>query len=190
MEELQKDPVRLDELLEGTTYIPGTNKDSVCILTGKDRSGNLFIEPTCVGNIESEHVVRQLSDRFASDAILVTDSSNAYNLFAELENIHHEKIPSGKHAEGPYNLARINAVHSKLTTFVSNDDGRLPATKYLDLNLMLFWWLEKHKSLTVSQKVEKLYRYLSEPLQYKTTYKSLQTRALPLDTKGLIPDHV
>ena len=66
-------PDELDRLLEGTKYLPGTNRDSVCILTAKDRSGNLFIKPTCVGGITSSNVHEQFKDRFAEDSIMVTE---------------------------------------------------------------------------------------------------------------------
>lgn len=189
-EDLQKDPERLEGLLTGDTYVRGTNKDSVCILTGKDRSGNLYLEPTCVGSIETRHIQQKLKNRLAPDAILVTDCNNSYNWFAEYENIHHEQILASRHAKGPYSLARVNAIHSKLAAYWPDTTGRLPATKYLDLSLMLFWWLEKNSDLTAPEQVEKLFSYLSDPIEYYTSYESLQNRTLPLDTKGLIPERV
>ena len=36
-DDLQKDPERLEQLLHGDCYLAGTNRDSVCILTGKER---------------------------------------------------------------------------------------------------------------------------------------------------------
>lgn len=61
--ELQQNQERLDQLLYGDSYVKGTKKDSVCILTGKDRSGNLLLEPTCLGSIEGKHVEKLLSDK-------------------------------------------------------------------------------------------------------------------------------
>ena len=95
-------PDELDRLLEGTRYLPGTNRDSVCILTAKDRSGNLFIKPTCVGGITSSNVHEQFKDRFAEDSIMVTDGSNAYKDFAEMENIRHEQVNTDTHAKGQF----------------------------------------------------------------------------------------
>ena len=36
----------------------------------------------------------------------------------------------------------------------------LPATKYLDCDIMLFSWLEKNKDLTTKQMVDELYLYM------------------------------
>ncbi|RKJ74943.1 hypothetical protein D7X33_18805 [Butyricicoccus sp. 1XD8-22] len=187
---LQQNPERLAHLLYGDSYVKGTKKDSVCILTGKDRSSNLLLEPTCLGSIEARYVEQTLSGKVSSDIIMVTDGSNAYKFFAELRNIQHEQIPSLQHSRGPFSLAHINAVHSKLAAYWPDNGQRLPATKYLDLNLLLFWWIEKNGSLTAPEKVEELLGYIENSLLCTESYKSLQRRALPLDTKGLIPQHV
>ncbi len=188
--DLQQDPERLEQLLYGDSYIKGTKKDSVCILTGKDRSGNLLLEPTCLGSIESRHVEQSLSDKVSSDIIMVTDGSNAYKWFAELRNIQHEQIPSLQHSRGPFSLAHVNAIHSKLAAYWPDNGQRLPATKYLDLNLLLFWWIEKNGHLTAPQKTEELFSCIESNLLCTESYKNLQRRALPLDTKGLIPQYV
>ena len=63
---LQQNPDRLEHLLYGDSYVKGTKRDSVCILTGKDRSGNLLLEPTCLGSIEARHVEQILSAEHTS----------------------------------------------------------------------------------------------------------------------------
>lgn len=189
-EELQADPKRLEMLLHGDSFLEGTQKDSVCILTGKDRSGNIFAKPVCVGSIARKHVIEHFDDRFESDAIMVTDGSNAYVWFAEERNLHHVKVNSKVHFNGTYNLSRINSLHSNLSKYWPEDSENLPATKYLDLNLMLFWWQEKNKDLSVKQQIEELYAYISSRTSELLTYEKLQGRELQLDTKGLIPTKV
>lgn len=189
-DKLQQTPEKLEELLHGDRYIPGTNRDSVCILTAKDRSGNLFAKPVCVGNMETSHMNTHMDGRFAPDAILVTDCNNTYDWFAEYRSLHHEKVLSSKHANGPYNLARVNALHSKLSAYWSESKENLPATKYLDCDIMLFWWLEKNKDLTTKQQIEELYSYISNCISGPITYGELKRRKLQLDTKGLIPYNV
>lgn len=178
-------PDELDRLLEGTRYLPGTNRDSVCILTAKDRSGNLFIKPTCVGGITSSNVQEQFKDRFAEDSIMVTDGSNAYKDFAEMENIRHEQVNADAHAKGPFSLARVNALHSQLNRFWPSGSGKLPATKYIDLYLILFWWLQKQAEKTTDQKVDELFSYVKGQTSPTLDYDSLKERQLPLDTKGI-----
>lgn len=189
-DELQSDPGRLEALLTGDRYLPGTNRDSVCILSGKDRSGNIYLSPVCVGSVESKHITEHFTGRFEPDAILVTDSNKSYNWFAEYENIHHEQILASKHIKGPYNLARINSLHAKLSSYWPDARENLPSTKHLDLNLMLFWWLEKNSDLSTKQQVEELYSYISRRITFDLTYEKIVNRRLLLDTKGLIPAQV
>lgn len=189
-EGLQQDQERLQNLLYGDSYVKGTKRDSVCILTGKDRSGNLLLEPTCLGSIEARHVEQTLSDKVSPDIIMVTDGNNVYNWFAELRNIQHEQIPSSQHSRGPFSLAHINAVHSKLAAYWPDNGQRLPATKYLDLNLLLFWWIQKNGNLPAPQQAEELFKFIENRLLCTESYQGLQRRALPLDTKNLIPKYV
>lgn len=60
----------------------------------------------------------------------------------------------------------------------------LPATKYLDCDIMLFWWLEKNKDLTTKQMVDELYSLICDRINDPITYKELKSKKLGLDTKG------
>ena len=186
-DELQADPERLELLLYGDKYLPGTYRDNVCILTGKDRSNNIYLNPICLGHMDSSHVIQHFKGRFEPDAIIVTDSNNSYNRFAEQEKIHHEQLLSELHIKGPYSLARINSLHSNLRAYWPVARENLPSTKYLDLNLMLFWWIEKNKGLGIQQQIEALYAYLADYRGQFITYEQLKIRPLALDTKGIIP---
>lgn len=186
-----KNPGELERLLYGSNFLPGTNRDNVCILSGKDRSGNLYMSPACLGNAEPKHIQAHFKKRFASDTILVTDSSKAYGPFAKSHNLRYEKLASGQHSRGPYSLSRINAVHSNLRDYMPKSGKNLLATKYLDLGLIFFWWQEKHKQLTQSEQIEALQKCITDnPNIGVITYQQLRHRPLTLDTKGLIPKFV
>lgn len=191
-DELQKDPVMLENLLSSnSTYKRGISNDQTCILTCKDRSGNLYVKPACIGRLETADVEKCLRGRFASDAILVTDSHNAYPGFAHKERIQLEQIEADKHAKGAYNLGRINALHARIADYYPKQSERAPATKYLDLSLMLFWWLEKNGQLSTTDKVDKLYALISDDIATPgTDYESITNRELALNTKGLVPKKV
>lgn len=185
------DPSELDRLLYDKNYLDGSNRDSVCILSGKDRSGNLYISPACLGNAEPRHIQAHFQDGFASDIILVTDSSNAYGPFARSHNIKYEKLESGQHSRGPYSLSRINSVHSNLRDYMPKSGKRSLATKYLDLGLIFFWWQEKHKHLTQDKQLEALQKCIADnPGVGQITYKQLRHRPLSIDVKGIIPQYV
>ena len=191
-DELQNDPERLAYLLDsGDEYLRGISKDQTCILTCQDRSGNLFMKPTCVSRPEINDIKKELQGRFASDSIIVTDSHNAYPPFAASEHIQHEKIESGKHANGPFNLGRINALHSEIGSYWSRSAERTPATKYMDLSLILLWWLRKNKELTVYEKVDKLYEIIQDQhITVDALYEDIKNRELKINTKGCFPNKV
>jgi len=74
----------------------------------------------------------------------------------------------------------------QLSAYWPEQRENLPSTKYLDLNVILFWWLEKNKGLTTKQQVEELYAYISERGSFSITYDKLKSRSLQLDTKGIL----
>ncbi len=111
----------------------------------KNRGENLYINAVCVDKTENEHVFKHLSKKTSSDA------TNGYRWlciiqnFAEVQNIQIQQILSQRHAKGALNLGAINPPHSRLSAFWPENAERDPYTKYLDLQLMLFWQLEKRK---------------------------------------------
>jgi len=73
--------------------------------------------------------------------------------------------------------------------------GRVYTTKYLDLTLMLFWWLFKYKNYSTEEKVQALYKIMVDDipdLDAKErvdliTESTLVNREISLDTKGQFP---
>ena len=189
---LKSEPERLERLLEsGNSYKKGISNDQTCVLTCKDRSGHFTIDPVSVGRLETNDLTKNLSGKFASDAILVTDSHSAYQGFARTEHIQLEQIESGKHSKGAYNLGRINAIHSKLSAFYPEQEERAPATKYLGLQLKLFWWLEVNGTLGTQEKVDKLYDIMASKTNITgADYTSIINRELTINTKGCFPTKV
>lgn len=178
-------------LSSGNTHKRGISNDQTCILTCKDRSGYFLIDPVCVGRLETSDLTKTLAGKFASDAIMVTDSHAAYPAFAESEKIQLEQIESGKHSKGAYNLGRINAEHAKLAAFYPRQEERNPATKYLGLQLKLFWWLEVNGGLSTQEKVDTLYDMITAKSELTgTDYESIANRELTLNTKGCFPNKV
>jgi len=90
----------------------------------------------------------------------------------------------------PFTFCADEKIFVDFTKERSHTSENLPATKYLDLHIMLFWWQEKNKDLTAKQQVDELYSYICNRLEETMTYEKLQDRELQLDTKGLIPTKV
>lgn len=199
-DEVARDPARLARLLgEDSCYKNrpkerrkrGISNDQTCVLTCRDRSGHFTIEPICIGPPGTVDIRKNLSGRFAGDAILVTDSRGVYSGFAKAEGIQLEQIESSKFTKGAYNLGRIDAVHSKLSAFYPDQEERAPATKYLGLQLKLFWWLEVNGALSTQDKVDKLYDLMtSKTAVTGADYESITNRELTLNTKGCFPTKV
>lgn len=189
-DDLQKNPERLERLLSAQGQDTGKVYEKVSVLTCRDRNGNLYIVPVCMGRVESDHITQHLEKKINSDSVLVTDKYAAYKQLAEDENITHVQLLSKNHKEGAYHLAHTNALHSRIAAFWPTEAERDPATKYLDLQLILFWWLEKHRNMSISEQVDLLYHYMSEQLYDGLTYDKLIHRPLVLDTKHQIPQHI
>ena len=160
----------------------GNDDKGVDIVAKADLAGTkvkFYIQCKC-------HIKTHFDNRFASDAILVTDKNNSYDWFAEERNLHHEQVLAKKHTNGPYSLARVNALHSNLASYWPDERENLPATKYLDLETTFFWWLEKNKDLSTQEKVQELLGYITNNY-YTVTLDDWQDKPMDLDTKGLIP---
>ena len=99
-------------------------------------------------------------------------------------------IESELHVAGAYSLSRINSLHSGIERFLGSKEY-LPATKYIDLYLKMFWWLQKNKDCSISEMTDKLFRIMTGYVDNETranmtrvTISSLVSRELPIDTKG------
>ena len=111
-------------------------------------------------------------------------------MFCRKERIEHVIIESELHVAGAYSLSRINSLHSSIERFFGSKEY-LPATKYIDLYLKMFWWVQKNKDLSSKELTNILFRIMTgyvdnadRAKMSKVTISSLVTRKLPIDTKG------
>ena len=178
------------DFMKQNKRIPNSKKDQVCLVSCIDGKDNIILEPVCIGMAESKHIEKSLKDRVTDENILVTDQYNGYIDFASTASIEHQQVPSGKHRIGPYNLARINSLHSRVAMYVGERVARTPASKYLGIESEMFMWLDQHRNEELSVRVSYLYALIygsieasqRESLQITTIRK----RALPFDTKGVL----
>ena len=166
------------------------NHQHVCILTAIDRANNIYIEAVTSGTPKKNDVYKKMTGKLSDDAILVTDEHHSYKYYARKNRINHIVIDSGKHIKGSFSLFRVNSLHSSLDRFFKSKEYR-PATKYIDLYLMMFWWLEKNKDLSNLDLVTKLFAIMTGSVSNESranlkrvTIKELTARELPIDTKG------
>jgi len=193
----KKGRTALDRFLDGRVK-RGISNDQICILTLVDESNKLYIEPVTVGRLEKAIVKAKLKPRYTPDKsnVIVTDDHNAYNRALYGTKARHEVISASKHRKGKYNLAKVNSVHSALARYMDPKIGKVYTTKYLDLNLMLFWWLFKYREYNTEEKAQALFSIMNDQIPdielrekvNQVTLNELQNREITLDTKGLFPN--
>ena len=198
-EKLQREePEYLAELLSDDPKMKrGISNEQLCILTLVDETGKLYLEPVSVGRLEKAMAKEKLKPRFTPDKsnVLVTDEHNAYNRVTYGTGAKHEVVKADKHARGKYNLAKVNAVHNALSSYMDRTKGKVFNTKYMDLTLMLFWWLQRYKNYTTQQQVQMLWDIMNDNISdielrekvNQVSQSNLMHREITLDTKGQFP---
>ncbi len=166
------------------------NHQHLCILTAIDRANNIYIEAVTSGAPKKNDISKVLANKFSDDAFIVTDEHNSYKDFTRKNHLQHIIIESGKHIKHSFSLSRVNSLHSSMDRFFKSKEYR-PATKYIDLYLMMFWWLEKNKDISNLDMVTKLFAIMTGSISAESranlkriTIKELTARELPIDTKG------
>jgi hypothetical protein len=198
-EKLQhEEPEYLEELLSNDQKIKrGISNDQICILTLVDENDKLYLEPVSVGRLEKAMAKAKLKPKFTADKdnVFITDDHRAYNRILYGTKARHEVVPASQHVNGKYNLAKVNSVHSALSKYMDAKAGKVYTTKYLDLNLMLFWWLFKYREYNTEEKAQALYKIMKDEIPdielrervNQVTVEELQNREITLDTKGQFP---
>ena len=192
-----EEPDYLEELLSADTKMKrGISNEQICILTLVDQNNTLYLEPVSVGRLEKAMAKSKLKQKFNGDNnVLVTDDHKAYERIMYGTGVKHQVVPANEHKKSKYNLAKVNSVHSALTAYMDRFSGRVYTTKYLDLTLMLFWWLFKYKDYSTEEKVQALYKIMideipdldaKERVDLVTTDK-ITNREITLDTKNQFP---
>lgn len=194
---LIEEPDYLEELLSDDTKMKrGISNEQICILTLVDQNNTLYLEPVSVGRLEKAMAKSKLKQKFSGDNnVFVTDDHKAYKRIMYGTGIKHQVVPANEHKKSKYNLAKVNSVHSSLTAYMDRFSGRVYTTKYLDLTLMLFWWLFKYKNYSTEEKAQALYKIIVDDipdLEAKErvdliTESALVNREISLDTKGQFP---
>lgn len=161
----------------------GISNDLVAVLTCLDRAKANVLKPSCLGRITDQHLINDIGWYFQTDSVLVSDSHNAYNGFTSKMGIHWEKIPSGKHSRGAFNLANVNSFHSRLTDHFK--PYKQVATKYLDNYLALFQWKDSRRRQATQTMTAEMLTYICGQVPL-LQMKNLGRKWLTIDTKGLV----
>lgn len=119
----------------------GISSEQVCVLTGLDRYGNIYMELICKGRFKHTDLNRVLDGHIENGSILCTDSHKGYLQFVLDYELEHKRIKSGRYlTDDLYSIQRLNSFHSRLKNWMSRFKG--VSTKYLANYLYWFKWLE------------------------------------------------
>lgn len=173
----------LNNLVSEEKHKRGISNDLIAVLTCVDRNKSNITLPSCLGRITTKHITDGLGDSFADDAVLVTDSHSAYRGYAKNNGIHLEQIPSGQHSKGPFNLARVNSYHSRLSDI--NHHHKVVASKYCAGYFALYQWQDRHRTETTKVKKEHILDMACSKVKLFQR-KHYGRKLLPFDTKGIV----
>ena len=161
----------------------GISNQQVCCLTCVDTNQNHFLQTVCVGRIGAKHIEQTLLPHFSKDTILITDSHRAYKTVANRHKIPLRQIPNGKHTSGGYSLGHINGYHHNLSDFLYLYHG--VSSKFLDLYLSLFYWVEKNKGKSYQEQAYDIIKLLASQFS-KTPLDKFKYKPISFDLKGII----
>ena len=112
-----------------TNLTSGISNDQICVIVALDSNGNILIKVVGNGNASTNMIAKALENRIVPNSILVTDSKNSYDRFAEDNNLQQVKIPSGMHKKYGYTINGVNEIVSEIETYLYRKRGI--STKHL-----------------------------------------------------------
>ncbi|MCL1794807.1 MAG: IS1595 family transposase [Oscillospiraceae bacterium] len=133
----------------------GVSKDKICIGTGMDKNNNMIIKMICRGRASHKNLKDLFKGNIHEGSIIVTDGLSGYKKLAHDVGAKQIIIPPKKHANGVYNLQKINALHSRFKSWISGFNG--VSTKLLPNYLGWFKFVEIFKSLSDNEKSGKIW---------------------------------
>jgi transposase-like protein len=120
----------------------GISDNLICVLTGINDRGCVFLEIAARGRIGKEEARKILEGKVAEGAIVSTDKHQAYRkLMPELGVAIHNRYDSKDRSQGVINM--VNSLHARLGDFLGRFKGI--SSRWLDNYLVWFQWIESFK---------------------------------------------
>ncbi len=126
----------------GKAKLPGLSHEQVCVLVGRERSGNTVDFVTGRAPLTLADLRRHLQPVAGRALVLVTDGHRAYRAYARLTGVAHHAInqSAGARVDGSWHLQNVNAYHSRFKQWLARFHG--VATRYLANYLGWRWALD------------------------------------------------
>ena len=120
----------------------GISKENICILTGINDRGAVFLEMAGRSTLSNAQALELLSGKILEGAIVSTDWHPGYKtVMSELKVAVHNRYPSRYRKGGVINA--INSLHARLSFFLASFKG--VSTRRLHHYLSWFSWLESFR---------------------------------------------
>lgn len=148
----------------GSAKKRGLSREQVCVLVARDRHAETTDFIAGRGPINAKALQDKLLPVLDKDALLVSDTNNAYLKFSREADItyHSVNVSKKQRVDGAYHVQNVNAYHSRLKQWMRRFNG--VATKYLSNYLGWRRTLDTRKSLDA----EHLLGSALRPLPYLT----------------------
>jgi len=126
----------------------GINREHVCILVARDRTGGTFDFVTGRGAVTAAQLHHHLLPVLDKDVLLVTDGHGAYRSFARTAGISHQSVNlrAGERVRGAVHVQNVNAYHSRFRQWLSRFRG--VASRYLPNYLGWQWAVDGRRIAT------------------------------------------
>ena len=152
----------------------GISNDLVCVMSGVNDAGDVFLEVTCRGRLDAESAKNVLKSRIESGSIVATDKHKSYSsVMVELGVSRHDAYDSKKEHGG---INAVNSLHSRVKLFFMRFKG--VSSKWLHLHLAWFVWCENFRKHNASESVEVAVRQISNET-YDTSWRKCKNAQYP-----------
>ena len=124
----------------------GDNNFQAKVLITKERDGGADMSLVKIGRLSKADISRNISGKFESTSILVSDKHSSIASFAKSEHIKHESFIAKKHVRDKiYHVQTVNNIAGSLRSKINNG-LRGVSTKYLQNYVNWFAVKDKYKS--------------------------------------------
>jgi transposase-like protein len=147
-----------------SNYFAKDGRKLISILCCKDRSDNIFAQAACSGRIGYKHLNTLLSKKIQEGSVICTNNNSAYISFAKIQKLNLYKILYNNHSiDEIHHIDNVKAFGTQFKIFINGFRG--VATKYINLYLNWFKWLEVSGVYMQDFKALDLYLLFSSSLQ-------------------------
>lgn len=101
----------------------GISKDQMCIIVAIDSYDNIIIKVVGNGPASNDMISKALYSHIESGSLLITDSKNSYQKFADDNNLKLIQIPADKHMIDGHTINDVNEIMTEISNYLNQKHG-------------------------------------------------------------------